>query len=157
LGDHLTIVTQNVDDLLERAGARDVIHMHGELLATWCRSCDARVPWRADLGAEDACPSCGAFALRPDIVWFGEIPYHMDEIEAALRTADLFVAIGTSGEVYPAAGFVEMATYFGADTLEINLEDTAGSRLFADQRLGPASVTVPAWVAEVLQNLGRTV
>ena len=89
-------------------------------------------------------------ALRPDIVFFGEMPYGMERIEATLAQADLFVSIGTSGAVYPAAGFVQTARYHGADTLELNLERSAGSGWFAESRLGPASELVPAWVAEVL-------
>ncbi|MEI6419971.1 MAG: Sir2 family NAD-dependent protein deacetylase, partial [Sphingomonadales bacterium] len=96
------------------------------------------------------CPRCGQARLRPDIVWFGEMPYHMDMIEAAIASCDLFVSIGTSGAVYPAAGFVELARQAGADTLELNLERSAGTTLFAQHRHGPASQLVPAWVAEVL-------
>lgn len=148
LGAGLTLVTQNVDDLLERAGARNVLHMHGALLSAWCVACDLRLPWRIRLDdSNNICPECKAAGLRPDIVWFGEMPYHMDIITTALTSADLFVAIGTSGEVYPAAGFVDMARASGADTLEINLERTAGSACFETHHLGPATETVPAWVA----------
>ena len=108
-GDDLLVVTQNVDDLHERAGSTRVVHMHGELLSAWCTDCDVRHRWSASLLDGPACPGCGAAALRPDIVWFGEMPYRMDEIEAALIGADLFVSIGTSGAVYPAAGFVQLA------------------------------------------------
>lgn len=147
----LLIVTQNVDDLHERAGATRLLHMHGELKSAWCLACDARMPWAADLGNGPACPRCGAAAtLRPDIVWFGEMPYGMDAIDRALSHADLFVSIGTSGAVYPAAGFVQTAKYHGADTLELNLEPSAGSWLFDETRLGRASELVPAWVHEVL-------
>lgn len=152
LGDRLTIVTQNVDDLHERAGSHNVIHMHGELLRAWCVACDGRYPWREDLATYPACPGCGQTRLRPDIVWFGEIPYHMEEIEHRLRRADLFVSIGTSGEVYPAAGFVSAASAFGARTLELNLELTRGSAMFYEARQGPASVIVPEWVEDVLQQ-----
>jgi NAD-dependent deacetylase len=125
--------------------------MHGELKSAWCLACDARVPWAADLGDAPACPTCGeAGALRPDIVWFGEMPYGMERIDAALSKADLFVSIGTSGAVYPAAGFVQTAKYHGAETLELNLEPSAGSWLFEESRLGRASDLVPAWVDEVL-------
>jgi len=146
----LLIVTQNVDDLHERAGARRLIHMHGEHLKAWCTACDFRSPWREDLGHYPPCPICGAKALRPDIVWFGEMPYRMGEIYAALRGADLFVSIGTSGAVYPAAGFVRDARDLGAATLELNLERSQGSAMFHESRLGPASELVPAWVDEVL-------
>ena len=150
----LLIVTQNIDDLHERAGARRVLHMHGEGLSAWCIACDARHPWSGTLRAAPPCPSCGARALRPDIVWFGEMPYRMDEIFAALARADLFVSIGTSGAVYPAAGFVQEARSHGAATLELNLEPSQGSRWFDETRLGPASELVPAWVDEVLTDRG---
>jgi NAD-dependent deacetylase len=146
----LLIVTQNVDDLHERAGARRVLHMHGEHLNAWCTTCDVRSPWKAPLIERPACPACGERALRPDVVWFGEMPYRMDEIYAALRQADLFVSIGTSGAVYPAAGFVRDARELGAQTLELNLEPSQGSRWFHESRLGPATETVPAWVDEML-------
>jgi NAD-dependent deacetylase len=146
----LLIVTQNVDDLHERAGARRVLHMHGEHLNAWCTTCDVRSPWKAPMIERPACPACGERALRPDVVWFGEMPYRMDEIYAALRRADLFVSIGTSGAVYPAAGFVRDARDLGAQTLELNLEPSQGSRWFHESRLGPATDTVPAWVDEIL-------
>jgi len=146
----LLIVTQNVDDLHERAGARRVLHMHGEHLNAWCTYCDVRSRWRGPLIERPACPECGARALRPDVVWFGEMPYRMNEIYAALRQADLFVSIGTSGAVYPAAGFVRDARELGARTLELNLERSQGSAWFDESRIGPAGELVPAWVEEVL-------
>ncbi|HUQ13966.1 MAG TPA: NAD-dependent deacylase [Novosphingobium sp.] len=152
----LLIVTQNVDDLHERAGAQiglktgRVLHMHGEHLNAWCIRCDTRSRWREPLIDRPPCPRCGARALRPDVVWFGEMPYRMDEIYAALREADLFVSIGTSGAVYPAAGFVRDARECGAATLELNLERSQGSAWFDETRLGPAGELVPAWVAEML-------
>jgi NAD-dependent deacetylase len=147
----LLIVTQNVDDLHERAGAQRLLHMHGELKSAWCLACDARMAWEEDLGHAPPCPACGAAGgLRPDIVWFGEMPYDMDRIDRALMDADLFVSIGTSGAVYPAAGFVRTARYCGAHTLEMNLDPTLGSIFFDDTRSGPASLLVPAWVEEVL-------
>lgn len=147
----LLIVTQNVDDLHERAGAARVLHMHGEHLLAWCTACDARSRWTGPLIHRPACPDCGAAALRPDVVWFGEMPYRMDEIYAALRRADLFVSIGTSGAVYPAAGFVRNARELGARTLELNLERSQGSAWFHETRLGPAGELVPSWVAEMLR------
>ncbi|WP_109565821.1 NAD-dependent deacylase [Jannaschia seohaensis] len=143
----VTLVTQNVDDLLERAGAARVIHMHGELSRALCHACGAR--WDAPdvMAPDDPCPACARSATRPDVVWFGEIPYHMEEIEAALVAADLFVSIGTSGTVYPAAGFVELARMAGADSLELNLEASGGR--FDEVREGPASRIVPAWVAQI--------
>lgn len=146
----LLIVTQNVDDLHERAGARRVLHMHGTHLRAWCTACDTRSPWRAPLIDRPPCPDCGAAALRPDVVWFGEMPYGMERIYAALRGADLFVSVGTSGAVYPAAGFVRDARALGARTLELNLEPSQGSQWFDETRLGPASVLVPEWVAQML-------
>ncbi|HEY0028996.1 MAG TPA: NAD-dependent deacylase [Allosphingosinicella sp.] len=149
----LLIVTQNVDDLHERAGARRLLHMHGELRSAWCLACDARTHWEADLSGDPPCPSCGvAGGLRPDIVWFGEMPYDMERIDAAVRDADLFVSIGTSGAVYPAAGFVQTARYCGARTLEMNLDPSLGSVYFGETRTGPASSLVPAWVAEMLEG-----
>jgi len=146
----LLIVTQNVDDLHERAGARRVLHMHGEHLLAWCTACDQRSRWTGPLIHRPACPACGAPKLRPDVVWFGEMPYRMDEIYDALRGADLFVSIGTSGAVYPAAGFVRQARELGIATLELNLEPSQGSRWFEEARHGPATRLVPAWVDEVL-------
>ena len=150
-GFELLIVTQNVDDLHERSGARRVLHMHGEHLNAWCTSCDIRSPWTSPLIDRPPCPVCQARTLRPDVVWFGEMPYGMDQIYAALRTCDLFVSIGTSGAVYPAAGLVQNAVELGADTLELNLERSQGSGMFNETRLGRASELVPQWVEEMLR------
>ncbi|HYW17148.1 MAG TPA: Sir2 family NAD-dependent protein deacetylase, partial [Allosphingosinicella sp.] len=147
----LLIVTQNVDDLHERAGARRLLHMHGELKSAWCLACDSRMPWDSELSSGPLCPGCGqAGRLRPDIVWFGEMPYEMERIDRALHDSDLFVSIGTSGAVYPAAGFVQTARYCGARTLEVNLEPSLGSVYFEESRTGPAGVLVPEWVEQVL-------
>jgi NAD-dependent deacetylase len=146
----LLIVTQNVDDLHERAGARRMLHMHGELRSALCAACGARHPWRGALPAATVCPACDAPALRPDIVFFGEMPYEMDRIERALSRADLFVSIGTSGAIYPAGGFVRAAAAAGAATLEMNLDRSAGSTWFGETRLGPAGVLVPTWVDSLL-------
>ena len=147
----LTIVTQNVDDLHERAGAKRLVHIHGQLRSALCLHCGDRSPFAGDMLDGPPCPACGSeSALRPDIVFFGEIPYHMEAIEHALATADLFVSIGTSGAVYPAAGFVQLARAVGAETLELNLEPSAGSRLFDESRVGPAGTLVPAWVDALL-------
>lgn len=153
----LLIVTQNVDDLHERAGARRLLHMHGEHLKAWCLACDGRSRWTASLLDRPACPACGEPALRPDIVWFGEMPYRMDEIYAALRGADLFVSIGTSGAVYPAAGLVRQARDLGARTLELNLEPSQGTAWFHEARHGPATEVVPAWVDELLRSENRSI
>ena len=147
---NLLIVTQNVDDLHSRAGARRVLHMHGEHLNAWCTSCDVRSRWTGPLIDRPPCPICQARSLRPDVVWFGEMPYRMGEIYAALREADLFVSIGTSGAVYPAAGLVRNARELGIRTLELNLERSQGSSWFDETRLGPATEVVPSWIAEML-------
>ena len=149
----LLIVTQNVDDLHERAGARRLIHIHGELLSALCRACGARGAFVGDMLEGPACAACGRTdVLRPDIVFFGEMPYAMEAIEQAVARADLFVSIGTSGAVYPAAGFVRLASAAGARTLELNLEQSAGSVFFDEARHGPASRLVPAWVDLVLAD-----
>jgi NAD-dependent deacetylase len=149
----LLLITQNVDDLHERAGSKRLIHMHGELARGWCLRCNERFGWTGPMGEDAQCSSCGtAGMVRPDIVWFGEIPYDMDRIDEALRECDLFVSIGTSGAVYPAAGFVQTARYCGAHTLEINLEPSLGSYLFDESRIGKAGELVPLWVEEVLHS-----
>jgi NAD-dependent deacetylase len=150
-GEILTLVTQNIDDLHERAGSASIIHMHGELLKARCGRCEAVRPWLDDLTISDVCPNCGhAGRMRPHVVWFGEMPLDMDLIDRALREADLFVAIGTSGAVYPAAGFVAEARAYGLRTCEINLDAADNADLFDEQRLGPASEMVPAWVEELV-------
>ena len=146
----LLLVTQNVDDLHERAGSRRMVHMHGELRSALCAACGDRGPHIDDLPPGSRCAVCGAAALRPDIVFFGEMPYAMEAIETAVAACDLFVSIGTSGAVYPAAGFVQLARHYGAATLELNLERSAGSDLFDATRLGTAGNLVPVWVGEVL-------
>jgi NAD-dependent deacetylase len=155
----LLIVTQNVDDLHERTGGSPrsgrMLHMHGELLSALCAECGTRIEWSGDLPPGSVCGDCMAPALRPDIVFFGEMPYQMERIEQAIAEADLFVSIGTSGAVYPAAGFVQTARHHGAETLEMNLEPSAGSAYFAETRLGPAGELVPEWVANLLHGEGR--
>ncbi|WP_454884517.1 NAD-dependent deacylase [Sphingomonas oryzagri] len=148
----LLIVTQNVDDLHERAGAKRMLHMHGELLSALCGACGERSRFDGDMIDGPRCAACGRNELRPDIVFFGEMPYEMERIEHALMEANLLVSIGTSGAVYPAAGFVQMARHAGADTLELNLDPSAGSVYFHETRLGPASVLVPAWVEDMLAS-----
>ena len=151
-GGEVLIVTQNVDDLHERGGALNVLHMHGEHLNAWCTYCDRRHRWTGPLIDRPPCPSCDMRALRPDIVWFGEVPYRMDEIYRAVSEADLFVSIGTSGAVYRAAGLVRTARHIGVQTLELNLERSQGSAWFHETRLGPATEIVPAWVEELLAS-----
>jgi len=150
------LVTQNIDDLHERGGSINLIHMHGEMLKALCGHCDAVHPWRDTLSLETQCPRCGsAGGMRPDVVWFGEMPYEMERIYAALARCDLFVSIGTSGNVYPAAGFVQEARMVaGAHTVELNLEPSSGVTAFAEARHGPATEIVPAFVDEVLARAG---
>ena len=148
------IVTQNIDDLHERAGTRNLIHMHGELLKARCTACGSVHSWRSDLVDSHQCPVCvGENQLRPHVVWFGEMPLDLDRIYDALTTCDLFVAIGTSGQVYPAAGFVETVRTAGqAYTIELNLETSAAGPMFAEQRHGPATELVPRMVAELVRR-----
>ncbi len=152
-GGPVTIVTQNVDDLHERGGAQGVIHMHGTHLTALCAACRHRWPAPEVMHPADPCPACQQPETRPDVVWFGETPYHMDRIATALETAGLFVSIGTSGTVYPAAGFAAAARASGARTLELNLEPSENAPQFDESRHGPASTTVPAWVETLLSAL----
>lgn len=151
LGDDLVLITQNIDDLHERGGSQRVLHMHGRLRSALCRGCARRFDWTGTLGDRPPCPHCGRRELRPDVVWFGELPYEMDRIHQALSRAGVFVSIGTSGAVHPAAGFVLYAAAQGARTVELNLEPSVGSRLFDENRHGPATHVVPAWVDELLR------
>jgi len=148
------VVTQNVDDLHERAGTRNLIHMHGELLKIRCEHCASVAGWRDDLSTGHACMACGAAGgLRPHVVWFGEMPLAMGRIELALAACDLFVSIGTSGNVYPAAGFVgEVRGHRRAHTVELNLEPSDGASLFAEQVYGPATEVVPRFVDRLLAD-----
>ena len=145
----VVLVTQNVDGLHERAGGQ-ALHMHGILAGALCAACGHR--WRApaEMQPDAPCPSCTVPATRPDVVWFGEIPYHMDEIADHLQECEIFAAIGTSGQVYPAAGFVVEAALAGAETVELNLERTEVSRAFTSHFMGPASEAVPRWVDSLL-------
>lgn len=147
---NVLVVTQNVDDLHERAGSDNVVHMHGELLSALCLGCGERSRFTGTLADGPACPACGEARLRPDIVWFGEMPYGMPRIEQALANADLFAAIGTSGNVYPAAGFVAVAAAAGAHTVELNLTASAITSRFDEVREGPATRVVPEWVDGLL-------
>ena len=149
----VVVVTQNIDALHEAAGTRNLIHMHGELLKALCALCGSRHAWTEDLGLKSQCPGCGRKGgLRPDVVWFGEMPYEMDRIYEHLIKADLFLSIGTSGNVYPAAGFVAVTRENGARTVELNLEPSEGAGLFHDAVLGPATEIVPAYVERLLQR-----
>lgn len=154
------LITQNIDDLHERAGSRQPVHMHGELLRARCPDCDATFPWRDDITAASRCPACGTADahhpggrwLRPDVVWFGEMPLHLDRIYAALNRCDLFAAVGTSGSVYPAAQFVAEAAAAGAHTVELNLVPSENSAGFVEHLHGPATHVVPAWVDRLLAS-----
>ncbi len=152
--DEVTLVTQNIDDLHGKAGSKSLIHMHGEMARARCDRCQEIGPFTEDLTLSLACPSCREIgALRPHVVWFGEMPLEMERIYAALGACDLFVSIGTSGNVYPAAGFVQKArTMAGAHTLELNLEPSEGATAFAEARYGPATELVPAFVDRLLSE-----
>lgn len=148
----MVLVTQNIDDLHERGGSREVWHMHGELLKARCLSCGEVHEVRADLGRESECGKCDATGeMRPDVVWFGEMPYFMPEIEQALSDCGLFLSIGTSGQVYPAAGFVELARRAGAETIEVNLDETGSSSRFHRMVRGKAGEVLPGLVEELLR------
>lgn len=151
-GVRLTLVTQNVDDLHERAGSPEVFHMHGEIRKARCVACERVVSHPGDLGRDDRCGDCGK-PMRPHIVWFGEMPLQMDRISERLTTADLFLAIGTSGLVYPASGFVGLMKERGCPTLEFNLGRTAASALFDESITGKASQTLPHWTDRFLADL----
>ena len=147
----VTLVTQNVDDLHDRAGSRNLIHMHGELMKARCTSCHLVIPWADPLSVASQCPGCRSESLRPHVVWFGEVPFEMRRIHAALEDAAIFVSIGTSGSVYPAAGFVAYALEKGVERcVELNLEPSDGSRLFDERIYGPATEVVPRWVERLL-------
>ena len=148
----VVVITQNVDDLHEQGGTQKLYHMHGALKGALCGACGHRWPAPMVMAPGDMCPSCGAPAARPDIVWFGEMPYDMDILFGHLGEADIFAAIGTSGNVYPAAGFVAEASRAGAHTIEFNLEQSAVGNQFAEHRIGPASETVSNWVDEILSR-----
>lgn len=151
LGNQCLIVTQNVDNLHERAGSQRVLHMHGELLSARCQRSGLSQSFTAEFDHTTPCGCCTpSGTLRPDIVWFGEMPLYMDEIEHALASADIFIAIGTSGQVYPAAGFVQVARQFGAKTIELNTEAPTRPDAFDDYRQGPASQVVPAYIQTLL-------
>ncbi|UAA37122.1 NAD-dependent protein deacylase [Paraneptunicella aestuarii] len=154
LGDHFLLVTQNVDDLHERAGSKRILHMHGELLSAFCCHSRKRFRLHDDINSDSRCTCCEPpQAVRPDIVWFGEMPYHMQEIGEALQEADIFISIGTSGNVYPAAGFVREANHYGAHSIELNLEPSLNDTLFHESRYGRAGEIVPQFVKQfILEN-----
>jgi NAD-dependent deacetylase len=152
------VVTQNVDSLHERAGTRRLVHMHGRHSQARCNACEHVVEWDGDMSTADVCGACGqAGQMRPNVVWFGEMPHHMDRIKDALAECDLFVSIGTSGNVYPAAGFVSLVRrYRRAHTVELNLEPSEGASLFAETHYGPASTVVPAYAEALLAGVSES-
>lgn len=155
IGDDLTLVTQNIDNLHERGGSPRVLHMHGELLRSRCNHCDDVADCFGDLSCSSLCERCGMMdCLRPHVVWFGEMPYFLDQIMAALDQADMMVSIGTSGTVQPAAGFVLSAKRGGSRTLELNLDASVSSSDFDESRRGPASQLVPKWVDAFISQIG---
>lgn len=150
-GGDVLLVTQNIDNLHERGGSTRIIHMHGELNQVLCTACEMRSEWHADVLPNSTCPRCHTVGyLRPDVVWFGEMPYQMNTIDRAIRGCDLFLSIGTSGNVYPAAGFVAEARQAGAHTVELNLEPSEGFNLFEEAHHGRATELVPAFVEQLL-------
>jgi NAD-dependent deacetylase len=148
------LVTQNIDDLHEQAGSANLLHMHGEMLKVRCDACGNVAEWRTTLSIDDTCLVCATIGrMRPHVVWFGEMPFHMDDIDAALRRCQLFISIGTSGNVYPAAGFVQQVRMGGqGHTVELNMEPSEGATLFADATYGPATEVVPAFVDQILSH-----
>ena len=152
--DDVLVVTQNIDPLHEQGGSRNLIHMHGEMLKARCTHCGAVQPWHDDLTMETDCPACGKpGGMRPHVVWFNEMPLDMDRIYGALARSSLFISIGTSGNVYPAAGFVQEAIFSArAHTVELNLEPSEGATLFAERIYGPATEVVPSFVDTLLNN-----
>lgn len=151
---NILIITQNIDPLHERAGSKNLIHMHGEIGKKFCTCCETRFDWGdEELRGDSQCHACGMVGgLRPDVVWFGEMPYRMDEIYEALTQCDLFISAGTSGTVYPAAGFASAARQVGAWTVELNLEPSEGATLFHEARQGKATEIVPPYVEELLSD-----
>lgn len=151
-GDFL-LITQNVDDLHERAGSQRLLHMHGELRKMRCSLSNQTFECDTDIGADQSCSCCNQLgSLRPHIVWFGEIPLGMDIIDTALSRCDLFIAIGTSGAVYPAAGLRQLADAFGAHTVELNMEPSLTGHEFDDSYYGPASEVVPRYLKDLLAS-----
>lgn len=150
---NVLIVTQNIDNLHEQAGSQSLIHMHGEIAKIFCNHCNTRRIWEHDINIETRCPACQKpGGMRPDVVWFGEMPYEMDLIHHKLSGCDLFISIGTSGTVYPAAGFVALAHQAGAHTVELNLEPSHGASYFDETVHGPATQIVPEYVDKLLGN-----
>jgi len=151
----VSVVTQNIDNLHELGGSKNLIHMHGELLKVRCLACLNINSWLSDVNNETICPNCNKInSLRPHIVWFGEMPLHMEKIHQLLNECSIFISIGTSGNVYPAAGFVQLATLAGAISVELNMEPSEGANSFTDTFYGAATQIVPAYVDRLLKGRG---
>lgn len=149
---NVSLITQNIDNLHEKAGSENVIHMHGELMRISCEKCGAVLDWDADSSVETVCPECGRASMRPHIVWFGEMPYDMDYIQDLLCGCDLFISVGTSGVVYPAAGFARLTKSRGAVNIEFNLEQSATAGYFDRGIYGKAGTTLPEFVDNLLKS-----
>lgn len=151
-GRDFLLVTQNVDNLHEQAGSKNILHIHGELLSARCCATGQDFPYTQSFDGNTPCECCQPHSsIRPNIVWFGEMPLYMEEIYQALTEADLFISIGTSGNVYPAAGLVQEANLYGAHSVELNLEPSAGQNAFAEKHYGKASEIVPGYIQNLLQ------
>lgn len=152
-GGDVTIVTQNVDNLHERVGSKNLIHMHGELLKARCVICEVIEDWPDEMHIDSVCKKCGQVGtMRVHVVWFGEMPLKMKEIEHRLRECDAFISIGTSGNVYPAAGFVDLVSHYGvAKTVELNLEPSLNADQFSKGLYGPATEIVPQFIEGLLK------
>ena len=150
--DEVLLVTQNIDDLHEQAGSTNLLHMHGEMLKVRCDACGNVAEWRTTLSMDDTCLVCATIGrMRPHVVWFGEMPLYMAEIEKLLMECGLFISIGTSGNVYPAAGFVDMVTHYNrAKTVELNIEPSLNADQFSNGYYGPATKIVPDFVDKLL-------
>ncbi len=149
----VVVITQNIDNLHELAGTKKLFHMHGEILKARCNRCNRITAWHEDLDKTSICPECKESGhMRPHIVWFEEMPLYMNEIEEVLGSCRIFASIGTSGNVYPAAGFAGIAKASGAHTVELNLEPSKAACIFNEGRYGKATEIVPLWVNEVLQK-----
>lgn len=154
IGDNFTLVTQNVDNLHERAGSQRLLHMHGDLLSARCLRTDKVMPIDFAFDGATPCECCSPpSSIRPNIVWFGEMPFYMERIYHELSRADLFISIGTSGTVYPAAGFVEEANSAGAHTVELNLQPSMGQSAFKETHYGPAGELVPRYVTQLVAEV----
>lgn len=150
----IDVVTQNVDTLHEKAGNQNVYHIHGQINQIVCMNCGHVFETWGDITSEDKCKNCQTIGmLKPNIVFFGENLLYMNKVDSMLKSCDLFISVGTSGVVYPAAGFVQIAKMFGADTIELNMEKTSNNLLFDRHIYGPAGTTLPALVKKFLDGM----